>query len=325
MPLRDISIRERSEQSILYHNLGHNRFQDVSRAMQLEDESWTGAASPIDVNEDGWTDLYVVSMQGHDEYYENDGGRRFVRKSRDVFPATAWGSMGIKCFDFDNDQQIDILTTDMHTDMIDETLQFNRLWHAEKMKMTDRLSPRFLKTDGNHILGNALFKNQGNGQFRDVSDAVGAETYWPWGLSVGDINADGFDDVFITAGMNYPYRYAVNSLLLNHRGRELLDSEFVLGIEPRRDGRTCQPWFRLDADGADRNHPLCKGRSGTLEFWGALASRSSVIFDLDNDGDLDIITNDFHSEPMVLISDLSQSQTRPGVPADSTAGHDVQS
>jgi hypothetical protein len=39
------------------------------------------------------------------------------------------------------------------------------------------------------------------------------------------------------------------------------------------------------------------------------ASRSSVIFDLDNDGDLDIVTNDFNSEPQVLISDLSQQRT----------------
>ena len=39
---------------------------------------------------------------------------------------------------------------------------------------------------------------------------------------------------------------------------------------------------------------------------GTLSSRSSVIFDLDDDGDLDIVTNDFNSEPMVLMSDLSQ-------------------
>jgi hypothetical protein len=36
-----------------------------------------------------------------------------------------------------------------------------------------------------------------------------------------------------------------------------------------------------------------------------LGSRSSVIFDLDNDGDLDIVTNDFNSEPQVFISDLT--------------------
>jgi len=39
-----------------------------------------------------------------------------------------------------------------------------------------------------------------------------------------------------------------------------------------------------------------------------ISSRSSVIFDLDNDGDLDIVTNDFNSEPMVLVSDLAQAK-----------------
>jgi enediyne biosynthesis protein E4 len=36
------------------------------------------------------------------------------------------------------------------------------------------------------------------------------------------------------------------------------------------------------------------------------SSRSSAIFDLDNDGDLDIVTNDFNSEPQILISSLAQ-------------------
>ena len=58
-------------------------------------------------------------MQGHDEYYENVEGKRFVRKSREVFPQTSWGAMGIKTLDFDNDGHMDIFITDMHTDMID--------------------------------------------------------------------------------------------------------------------------------------------------------------------------------------------------------------
>ncbi|GIS58081.1 MAG: hypothetical protein CM1200mP2_03060 [Planctomycetaceae bacterium] len=44
-------------------------------------------------------------------------------------------------------------------------------------------------------------------------------------------------------------------------------------------------------------------------MYGALGSRSSVIFDLDGDGDLDIVTNDFNTEPLVLISDLSKRTT----------------
>ena len=41
-----------------------------------------------------------------------------------------------------------------------------------------------------------------------------------------------------------------------------------------------------------------------------MGSRSSVIFDLDDDGDLDIVSNEFNGEPMVLISDLAQSDQK---------------
>jgi hypothetical protein len=112
--------------------------------------------------------------------------------------------------------------------------------------------------------------------------------------------------------MNFPYRYGINSMLLNNRGQKFLDSEFLLGIEPRRDGRMHTPWFEVDcsAGGLGRNnllvHDPCKGRSGKIMLMAPLGSRSSVLFDLDNDGDLDLVTNDFNSEPQVLISDLAQ-------------------
>src|SRR5262249_36430415 len=51
---------------------------------------------------------------------------------------------------------------------------------------------------------------------------------------------------------------------------------------------------------------LCKGRSDKLRVLATLGSRSSVLFDLDQDGDLDLITNDFNSEPQVLVSNLAQ-------------------
>ena len=47
-------------------------------------------------------------------------GKRFVRKSRDVFPRTSWGAMGIKVFDVNNDGRMDIFITDMHSDMSEE-------------------------------------------------------------------------------------------------------------------------------------------------------------------------------------------------------------
>jgi hypothetical protein len=54
---------------------------------------------------------------------------------------------------------------------------------------------------------------------------------------------------------------------------------------------------------------ICKARSGKFTVTATLGSRSSVLFDLDQDGDLDLITNDFNSAPQVLVSDLAQRRT----------------
>ena len=296
----------RSERSILFENQGQNRFIDVTEKVKLVDESWSGDASPLDVNGDGWPDLYVINMQGHDEYYENVEGKEFVKRSRELFPATPWGTMGIKVFDFDNDGGMDIYLTDMHTDMATDLDPLQ-----EKAKIPkEEFEADYLASDGNHIWGNAFFRNLGGEKYEEISDRIGAENYWPWGLSVGDLNADGFEDVFITASMNYQFRYAVNSLLLNNKGKEFLDSELLLGVEPRRRGRTAIPWFELATKGNEKTPEVMDLAKKGIHLdrivpWGALGSRSSVIFDLDGDGDLDIVTNDFNSEPMVLISDLT--------------------
>ena len=292
---------ERAEQSRLFRNEGGNRFVDVSGATGLQDVSWSGDASPVDGNGDGWPDLYVLNMQGHDESYENAGGTRFVRRSREVFPRTSWGAMGIKVFDVDNDGRMDIFITDMHSDMSQE------VGPEHEREKSHMVWAEEIRGDGSaSIWGNSVFRNEGGGRFREVSDAVNAEMYWPWGLSTGDLNADGFEDVFITAGMNYPYRYATNSLKLNDRGKGFVDAEFVLGVEPRRDGQVATPWFELDMAGADKGHREGAGVDGRVSIWGARGSRSSAIFDVDGDGDLDIVTNEFDAEPMVLLSDLSE-------------------
>lgn len=295
---------ERTEYSVLLKNLGDNRFKDVSEEVGLVDSSWTGDAAVIDGNSDGWPDLYVLNMQGDDQYYENVRGERFIRRSRELFPKTPWGSMGIKAFDYDNDGDMDIYVTDMHSDMA-----ANISVSDEKLKMTTQYPESFLRTGGNSLFGNAFYRNDGNGQFSEISDDIGAENYWPWGLSSGDLNADGFEDVFIASAMNYPFRYGVNSLLLNNSGEGFLDSEYVLGVEPRKGGATAAPLFELMCSVRDKDHRLCGSSRGRRVVWGALGSRSSVIFDLDADGDLDIVTLEMSQPPMVLISNLSDKKT----------------
>jgi len=293
---------ERTEYSVLYHNLGGNKFEDVSEKMGLHDGGWSGDATLVDWNEDGYPDLYVLNMQGDNHYYENQGGKKFVERTKEFFPKTPWGAMGVKSFDYDNDGKLDLFITDMHSDMIKEVGP-----EDERIKFVFQGAPKMF---GGHpedsIFGNAFFRNQGDGTFREISNDIGLENYWPWGVSVGDLNADGFMDVFITASMNFPFRYGVNSLLINNRGKEFISSEMLLGIEPRRGGKTRKTWFTLDCSGEDKAHKLCAGHTGKVTVTGTLGSRSSVIFDLDGDGDLDIVTNEFNSEPQVLVSDLAQ-------------------
>ena len=303
---------ERTEYSILYKNLGGKKFKDVSKEMNLREGSWSGDATFVDFNQDNFPDLYVVNMQGDNHCYENQHGKGFVDKTAAYFPKTPWGAMCAQFFDFNQDGLLDLFVTDMHSDMTQgqtmEALGFRLEMEKTKSEKFCAIqwTEEYLQGSSNNIFGNAFYQNLGGGKFKEVSEPLGVETYWPWGASVGDLNADGYEDIFVTAGMGYPFRYGINSVLLNEDGKRFFDGEFLLGVEPRKDRRTQKFWFTLDCDGADKQHPECAGQTGKVTLMGALSSRSSAIFDLDNDGDLDIVTNELNDRPQILISDLAE-------------------
>ena len=316
---------ERAEASILYHNLGGGRFEDVTVKTGLVDSSWSGDAVVIDANDDGLPDLYVLDMQGVNHLWLNEHGRHFRDASSQYFPRTPWGAMGAKVFDFDGDGRLDLFVTDMHSDMFTDIAAGD--WVAEALKSDPSKMPDDVFPDGKapFVFGNALYRRNGSSDatpFAEVSDRLGVETYWPWGPSVDDINADGWDDIFVAGSMNFPYRYSTNSMLLNERGKHFMHSEFTLGIEPRGDGGTTQEWMHLACAGVDRGNPSCVACAahntaelgcqgdphGMLTVLAARGTRSAVILDIDGDGDLDIVTNDFNGPPQVLISNLAQSR-----------------
>ena len=316
---------ERAEASILYHNLGGGRFEDVTVKTGLVDRSWSGDAVIIDANDDGLPDLYVLDMQGVNHLWLNEHGSHFRDASSQYFPRTPWGAMGAKVFDFDGDGRLDLFVTDMHSDMFTDIAAGD--WVAEALKSDPSKMPDDVFPDGKSqfVFGNALYRRNTASSatpFGEVSDRLGVETYWPWGPSVDDINADGWDDIFVAGSMNFPYRYSTNALLLNERGKHFMHSEFTLGIEPRSDGGTTQEWMHLACAGEDRGNPSCMACAahntpelgcqgdphGALTVLASRGTRSAVILDVDGDGDLDIVTNDFNGPPQVLISNLAQSR-----------------
>src|SRR5262249_41229691 len=127
------------------------------------------------------------------------------------------------------------------------------------------------------VFGNTLFCNLGEGKFREVSDAAGMETFWPWGIVTGDFDNDGYEDVFLTAGMGYPYFYWPNSLLMNNQDGTFTDRVAAAGIEPPRRGI-----YLEESIGGER---------------AARSSRCAAVADFANAGRLDIVVNNFNDAP----------------------------
>ena len=314
---------DRSETSLLYHNLGGGRFEDVTVKSGLVDLSWSGDAVVMDANDDGLPDLYVLDMQGENHLWVNEDGSHFRNATARFFPRTPWGAMGAKVFDFDGDGRLDLFVTDMHSDMFAEIPAGDWVSEGRKSDPSQMPDDLFPSGKGAFVFGTALYRKgpaRDTGTFTEVSDRAGVETYWPWGPSVDDVNADGWEDAFVAGSMNFPFRYSTNSMLLNERGRHFTHAEFTLGIEPRADGGTEQEWMHLDCAGADRGNTSCRvcaapnaammgcrgDAQGKLTILAARGSRSAVILDIDGDGDLDIVTNDFNGPPQVLVSTLAQ-------------------
>jgi hypothetical protein len=122
---------ERFEHPVLYKNMGNYKFKDVTAEVGLNPHGWCGDVDVADLKGDGYPGIYFLNMQGADQYYENEGGKKFVDKTAEYFPKSPWGAMGVKFFDFNNTGRLSLMVTDMHSDMMGDISP-----SQEKLKVT---------------------------------------------------------------------------------------------------------------------------------------------------------------------------------------------
>ncbi|MDZ7935660.1 MAG: VCBS repeat-containing protein [Emticicia sp.] len=247
-----------------------------------------------DINNDGWDDIYVSNDFHEDDYYyinQKDG--TFKESIKENFRHISKYSMGCDVADVNNDGYLDVFTTDMHPQ--DETVEKLSLGEDAYDIYLYKLQFGFY----NQYSRNCLQLSQKGKLFSDISPMAGiSSTDWSWSPLLADFDNDGIKDLFVSNGIPHrPNNMDYIKYLSNDTDSSVLHSIPVFGqkvkdnkaIEKMPDGKVANFIYK----GTDGWKYIDK--SANWGFKDATASNGAIYADLDNDGDLDIISNDLDS------------------------------
>ncbi|QKX04354.1 VCBS repeat-containing protein [Aquimarina sp. TRL1] len=256
-------------------------FVDVSKKAGILNKAWGLSASIGDFNNDGWIDVFVANdFLEPDFLYINNGDGTFSNKNLTHFDHISANSMGSDYADINNDQLPDLIVLDMLAD------DYQRSKENMATMSTENFNELVAAGYHHQYMSNMLQLNEGKGIFSEIGQLSGiTKTDWSWAPLLADFDNDGFNDLFVTNGIehdlsNQDFR---NNMKANIMRRKKVTLETAIAMMPS--AKLKNRIFKNNRDFTFSDKTLAWG------FEKAINSNGAAYSDLDNDGDLDLVVN----------------------------------
>jgi hypothetical protein len=293
----------------LYRNdwdetLKHPVFTDVSCEAKILIEGFGHSVAIVDINQDGWKDIYVTNdYLKNDLFYINNQDGTFTNRITDMVKHQSFSAMGNDIADINNDGQVDMIALDMLPASNKRKKQMIGANRYVDYILNDQYGYEHQYIRNTLQLNQGINPETGLPVFSEIGILAGVfDTDWSWASLFMDFDNDGLRDLLITNG--FP--------------KDVTDHDFGA--------------FRSGATNMFATYESLKNQipevkipnyvfknNGNLSFsdqskaWGmnhASFTNGTAVADLDNDGDLDIVTNNINDVAFVMRNNLNEQKDK---------------
>ncbi len=190
--------------SQLFQNNGDGTFTDIAESAGVTNDRYCKSATAGDFDNDGDLDLYLSNV-GKNRLYRNNGDGTFTDVAEQLGVVSPDGrSFAAWFFDYNNDGWLDLFVAAYEAGIGDIAADYLGQAH-------EGVSP-------------CLYLNDGYGGFKDIADQAGIDhPYLPMGANFGDLDNDGWLDVYLGTGDPDYQTLTPNIMLRNDRGQRFQD------------------------------------------------------------------------------------------------------
>lgn len=293
----------------LYRN-DQGTFSNVSTEAGILKEGYGLGVAIGDINQDNWPDIYVSNdYVSNDLLYINNQNGTFTDRAVEYFRHTSYSSMGCDMADYNNDGLLDIVAVDMlppdqtRRKLMIGSINYNRF----RSEILSGYFPQYMR---NTLQINRGQTAEGQVVLNEIGQLAGIHsTDWSWSPLVEDLDNDGLKDLVITNGYprditNMDFASFKANLLMNNQYNEEVLLELINAVNQIEGAYLPNYVFQNQGD------LTFKDRSADWGFIQPSYSHGAALADLDNDGDLDYITNNSYDKVFLYENQVQQLKAR---------------